>query len=97
MHDKIKAILPKEKEIKTNGAGIITESNRSWAEKNGYRQALKEIHAKIPEIVVLVEGEVREKIEEYRKTADDHVEPNEVHIVLDDILLLLEALFSNKK
>lgn len=53
MHDKIKALLPKEKE---NLEGKV------WDEYvDGFNTALAEVHAKIPEIVALVEGEVREE------------------------------------
>jgi len=63
MHDKIKALLPKEKELPYPNSGILGMGGniKQFDETTGYNKAIREVHAKIPEIVALVEGEVREE------------------------------------
>lgn len=104
MHDKIKALLPKEKKI-ADGT-IFASSGMYDGTVNYYRghnACLAEVHAKIPEIVALVEGEVREKIRQlktYEVTDDVEDEHGELVEFYEKKVLLkndvLEALFSNK-
>lgn len=116
MHDKIKAILPKEKEVIEkfkaefeckciHGCGELSKEKTTDDVADFISQALAEVHAKIPEIVALVEGEVREKIKE---EIDDALtawdcpgiyggHTQECHTKESAKKFIFEALFSNKK
>lgn len=99
MHDKIKSLLPKEQDERTEEGIYMRCENR------GANKMLAEVHAKIPEIVALVEGEVREKIKE---EIDDALtawdcpgiyggHTQECHTKESAKKFIFEALFSNKK
>lgn len=75
MHDKIKSLLPKEKEIREDFMDFFMEKSRYCQQSytqltpdtigiiiEYYSNHLAEVHAKIPEIVALVEGEVAEAL-----------------------------------
>ncbi len=69
MLDKIKAILPKKMQkeectcfLSAPCGNCESEGDYDIGQRDGYNLALREVHAKIPEIVALVEEEVREKM-----------------------------------
>jgi len=106
MHEKIKAILPKEKvcpnhEVDENGQSTGVEC---YGYDEMYNKLLAEVHAKIPEIVALVEGEVKINIlqdlmlklkQEGYCTCVYTVNEKCIHNVFSN--LLMEAAFGNKK
>jgi hypothetical protein len=54
------------------------------------REDLKNILAEISDLAIKeTEERMVREIEEYEKTADEHVEPNEVYICCQDILALI--------
>jgi len=103
MHDKIKAIIPKEmrKEectcfLSAPCGNCESEGDYDIGQRDGYNLALREVRAKIPEIVALVEEEVRKCVPEKMVSLE-----NDYYLGRNDtvevINTALEALFSNKK